>query len=120
VVVSEGGVRCPIADELSVRVRDPGSNGRTRIGEPRRKVGDGLWSDRLAAVAGSERSIDPSEDIGVHVTDGLGAASELLGCRAALVESAQVQAGVATGITRDRANDVWPETVHRVPVSPPA
>jgi hypothetical protein len=33
--------------------------------------------------------------MGVHVTDGLGAASELLGSRAALVESAQVQAGVA-------------------------
>jgi hypothetical protein len=87
-VVSEGGVRSPIADELSARVRDPGSTGRTRIGEPRRKVGDGLGSDRLAAVAGSERSIDPSKDMGVHVTDGLGAASELLGSRAALVESA--------------------------------
>jgi transcriptional regulator GlxA family with amidase domain len=25
-----------------------------------------------------------------------------------------------TGITGDRVNDIWPETVHRVPVSPPA
>jgi len=29
-VVSEGGVRRPIAGELAVRVRDPGSTGRTR------------------------------------------------------------------------------------------
>ena len=42
-----------------------------------------------------ERSIDAPKDVAVHVTDGLGAASELLGGAAALVESAQVQAGVS-------------------------